>query len=215
MRRRGFTLVELLVVIAIIALVASMMLPVFARVRASGRSVVCVSNLKQLGHAFSMYCSDYDGALPDEFRPGWSPPYDYWGGWEGYRIALQPYLNNLQIFICPEQGTSTYVSYGLPQWNVIASAVWGVIREQDIPSPSDAILLAENWSTWYSTRDTAHSDAFPPDGNVAWERHAGGANYLFCDGHVKWLTRMQTYDPVCMWWPFPHAPVRCCRGRDH
>ena len=63
--RRGFTLVELLVVIAIIAILASILFPVFARARESARRSSCINNLKQIGTAFSMYVQDYDEQYPD------------------------------------------------------------------------------------------------------------------------------------------------------
>lgn len=48
-RKPAFNLIELLVVIAIIAVLAAILLPVFARAREKGRQIVCLSNLKQLG----------------------------------------------------------------------------------------------------------------------------------------------------------------------
>jgi prepilin-type N-terminal cleavage/methylation domain-containing protein len=45
----GFTLIELLVVIAIIAILASILFPVFARARENARRSSCQSNLKQIG----------------------------------------------------------------------------------------------------------------------------------------------------------------------
>jgi prepilin-type N-terminal cleavage/methylation domain-containing protein/prepilin-type processing-associated H-X9-DG protein len=62
--QHGFTLIELLVVIAIIAVLAGVMFPVFASVRASGRKASCQSNLKQLYSTFMMYADDWDGTLP-------------------------------------------------------------------------------------------------------------------------------------------------------
>ena len=66
MRRKdsAFTLIELLVVIAIIAILASILFPVFAQAREKARQATCQSNEKQLGTAFLMYASDYDGAFP-------------------------------------------------------------------------------------------------------------------------------------------------------
>ncbi len=60
----GFTLIEILVVIAIIAILASILFPVFARVRESARSTSCQSNLKQLGLAFTQYAADNGGRMP-------------------------------------------------------------------------------------------------------------------------------------------------------
>lgn len=65
--RRGFTLIELLVVIAIIAILAAILFPVFAKARSAAKTSTCLSNLKQMGIAFTSYATDYDEKLP----PGW------------------------------------------------------------------------------------------------------------------------------------------------
>src|SRR5438105_15312315 len=64
MRRSAFTLIELLVVIAIVAILAAILFPVFAQAREKARQAGCLSNLKQLGLAQSMYTQDYDETLP-------------------------------------------------------------------------------------------------------------------------------------------------------
>src|SRR5437667_3800137 len=69
--RAGFTLIELLVVIAIIALLAGILFPVFAQAREKARAAVCLSNMKQMGLAFTMYAQDYDGvAVPTAIAHG-------------------------------------------------------------------------------------------------------------------------------------------------
>lgn len=65
-RKKGFTLIELLVVIAIIAILAAILFPVFARVKATAQKAACQSNLKQVASA----CLLYEGDNPGLITPG-------------------------------------------------------------------------------------------------------------------------------------------------
>jgi prepilin-type N-terminal cleavage/methylation domain-containing protein/prepilin-type processing-associated H-X9-DG protein len=65
MKRRAFTLIELLVVISIIALLVALLLPALQSARASGWSVQCLSNQRQMGIAFNSYANEFADYIPD------------------------------------------------------------------------------------------------------------------------------------------------------
>jgi len=78
----GFTLVELLVVVGIISILAAMLLPMLVQARETARSVVCASNLRQVGVALFLYADDHIGAFPpaeDSVLPGYGVRGRQWG----------------------------------------------------------------------------------------------------------------------------------------
>ena len=97
-RETGFTLIELLVVIAIIAILAAILFPVFATARDKARQASCLSNAKQISLGILMYAQDYDETFPLEANETAFDKYIYDYTWVHY---TQPYVKNLQVFICP------------------------------------------------------------------------------------------------------------------
>jgi prepilin-type N-terminal cleavage/methylation domain-containing protein/prepilin-type processing-associated H-X9-DG protein len=185
--RAGFTLVELLVVIGIIAVLFSLLLPAVSRARQQANSVVCESNLQQIGASLLTYADIHDGWLypPDM---GWDPqhvtqdavtkmwtynvwPTKVWGIW------------NPAWMLCPSDvepaGQHSYVlNEHVAYWNIKYSTVLPPGK-----SHAQVILMGE--------KHTTVTDYYMQYGDfnrvVEPYRHGQflGSNYLMLDLHVE------------------------------
>ena len=201
MRKSGFTLIELLVVIAIIAILAAILFPVFARAREKARQTSCLSNLKQLGLALTMYSQDYDETHPRYYHiPIAGHDDGVSSGGVCVYSAILPYVKNAQIFQCPSHkpvgtytwsdGVSFTASYGI-NWYYYLSPPYQTERF-DGDDPSRVAAMTE-YDTSY------HTLYFPWIANDGTFLHNEGQNVVYGDGHAKWsskqdmLTGFNTY----------------------
>lgn len=205
----GFTLIELLVVIAIIAILAAILFPVFGRARENARRSSCGSNLKQIGLGILQYSQDSDERYPMYRVGNWVNGKPY-----GWADATQPYLKSEQLFQCPSEktappsvdpkprqpGYSDYVYNVCLGSNPTAADASGAgISLSTVQSPSLTMMsidgkpngspagtnVADNGSARMATRGSG-TVGFAMSGNFDTDRHLGGANLLYADGHVKW-----------------------------
>jgi prepilin-type N-terminal cleavage/methylation domain-containing protein/prepilin-type processing-associated H-X9-DG protein len=156
----GFTLIELLVVIAIIAVLASILFPVFARARENARRASCMSNLKQFGLALMQYTQDYDGQYPKYSDINLHPPVapDPPGGYynnnsaNGYTWCqiTYPYHKSLNIFFCPSTaqrdsgGANTKISQKNYGANAYVMGSGTPLNESALKSPSTLYLIMDS-----------------------------------------------------------------------
>ncbi|HOA74605.1 MAG TPA: prepilin-type N-terminal cleavage/methylation domain-containing protein [Phycisphaerae bacterium] len=132
MRRQGFTLIEILVVVAIIALLISILLPSLRLAQEASKRTACLSNTRQLGLAWTLYATDYRGALVGGTAARWN---DYGLGWihqhgnwndqdlekppaealkKGIREgAFYKYIRSVDAYRCPAVPADEVITYGM------------------------------------------------------------------------------------------------------
>ncbi len=208
----AFTLIELLVVIAIIAILASILFPVFAQAREKSRSTSCLSNTKQLGTATQMYIQDYDEklffrastAVPSVSRSGAIVPNNaallpvYW--WN----AVMPYLKNSQVMVCPSDSApalSKDIAGNLTiKRSYIAIRAAEALAQAQVEKTSEIIIFTDKWEKTAGANPKPITDSWiePFNGDfdyyptfhrmaLAGDRHLQGVNCSFFDGHAKWM----------------------------
>ncbi|MES2465272.1 MAG: prepilin-type N-terminal cleavage/methylation domain-containing protein [Armatimonadota bacterium] len=243
--RSGFTLIELLVVIAIIAILASILFPVFAKAREKARQTTCLANQKQISNAWLMYSQDYD-----ETTLPWSDNAGSTGYGFPWPELVFSYSKSFEIFKCPTQPDSLVaLSYNANVGGANGAGTnFGPIRPLasiDAPAQTPAFLecvgfgfldatpdqnirgwafsfiapdgnngfqlramkyrktagstIDDNEKTWASggtsaTTGLMNSAARRQAARIAAEVHSDGANYVFADGHAKWVHALKLAD---------------------
>ena len=170
------------VVIAIIAILAGMLLPALNSAREKARRISCVSNLKQIGTAFSLYTNAGEQLLPIHVSAANSGT---------SALALLIYTGNLtdyKVYVCP---SSTVKAGEAPATNTIDNCAgalnghtsYAYIPGLDATSPGDSGVAADGYY------NSAHN-------------HTDYGNILYADGHVspstgttsvKWWSKANWY----------------------
>ncbi len=213
------TLIELLIVIVIIAVLATIGFPMVRKMRESGRSVTCISNLRQVGAAILMYAADHNNKLPP------SPAYDTETAKDGdiwpMVVAGAGYLWDNPgngpppcgkgVWTCP---SSDFMSDAYGGYGVVENAIFvrenavaevnmqngnysdkGSLRLTSIPNPAKTWLVGDAAQSTKDVKRGWYAIWSRPgewdNSHCPAERHGGCANVCMFDGHVESLTIKQ------------------------
>jgi prepilin-type processing-associated H-X9-DG protein/prepilin-type N-terminal cleavage/methylation domain-containing protein len=199
----AFTLIEILVALSIVAALAAFLSSAIIQSRNKARAAVCLSNMRQFATAFQLYRQDNDDAWPQRkewltrtighgLSPATSCPsardagpqigdYPLGYGYKGYTYNSHIALGHLSSYLGPGH----------------------ISDDSRLVYPSTTIALMDGpvayngESERYTITECPQFDCrfnypnenstYPAEMEKTWERHQGGANYLFCDGHAKWF----------------------------
>jgi prepilin-type N-terminal cleavage/methylation domain-containing protein/prepilin-type processing-associated H-X9-DG protein len=231
----AFTLIELLVVIAIIAILAGLLLPVFARAKSKSRGVTCLNHLKQWAIAFTIFAGDNDDQVPEEGTIG-SRIHDPQNSNAWYNeVALlanqatlatlyvdghPPLPSEATLFSCPIAPRPSfkpsldmaYFMYGMNgrlcinHSTRLGPPLVPNTHLSSIPKPSDTIFIGEVDGN--SATEPAQSNV---TGRYAVGRHERRGQFAFCDGSARavrtndFLRTSATANSAAQEWSKPRA----------
>ena len=161
-------MIELLVVIAIIAMLLAILTPALRNAKKQGEAVVCLSNLRQIGLAASVYRDEFNDYIPrgvNSFVPG-----SVLAGEQLWCIQFMPYVGhtndetdyrNVKIFRCksfPRSGfglggvanAKQTIHYVINDWtfsgksDLVGDSIGEPTKFSVFKSPSTKIYLGDN-----------------------------------------------------------------------
>src|SRR6266446_5420359 len=131
---RAFTLIELIVVLAIIAILMSLVYPMYTSISERAKATKDMSNLRQIGMATQTYLNDNDGVL---FSPAttWMSQLEpkYFSVWRGFESPFDKRPSS------EAGGATTPISYGVNANVYPSGAAMSVTK---ITKPTGFILFA-------------------------------------------------------------------------
>ncbi len=192
--KKCFTLIELLVVIAIIAILAAMLLPALNSAREKSRTTKCLSNLKSISLAQSMYIGDNEE---------WINPCYYSGAQWNARLGI--YIANFNVQMrCPSfliNGASVF-NYGQNEATGMAWGTFGPLKLTTVKRPPKFVqngdAARDGANAWCRYLTAPASSAY-----IGNPHKTSISNMSFFDGHaegIKYFPSTNTFDRPLNWY---------------
>ncbi len=212
--RAAFSLIELLVAISIIGLLLALALPAIGRAREASRNAECKNHLRQIGVGLHNHTSQW-GVFPKDGVNGWGigafllpalGESGLFGKIEPLAKTIpsstmaQPGLTDavVAVFLCPTLASEERLDSGFGR-----SAYRGNSELFTKKTKPTDVHDGESTTVAMGEIDTDHawvlpglgSGSSPPNaGGSFGSLHTGGANFVMCDGAVKFVS--EAVDPA-------------------
>ncbi len=194
--RGGFTLFELLVVVAVVGILVTLVGVSSSQMMRRAAAVKCLSNLRQVGSAFSLYGAENNGTYPAA-NPGTIPDCSWSGDWfnprtNGLGSSPAAYGGGLEVWkkitVCPANITPAGTYQYAVNYNVmVPSGVTSPVRAASVDRKSQIVVMGDattNKADW-------GSGLWGP--SSGWKRlanrHGETANILWADFHVSTVNK--------------------------
>ncbi len=166
---RAFTLVELLVVIGIIALLIGILMPALSAARAQSLRLVCMTKLREAGHAFQLYANEnrqiIGFSIAEVNNLGVGRQYTWFGNYRFVRGTLSDYRDDQSLlrkylnrevaasigecpvfeYTRPASDSVYYPAYG-GAYRITTSHTSGnnYVKYTQIQKPTETLMLADS-----------------------------------------------------------------------
>jgi prepilin-type processing-associated H-X9-DG protein/prepilin-type N-terminal cleavage/methylation domain-containing protein len=214
MRSRAFTLIELLVVIAVVGGLMAVLVPALAKARQQGKSVSCLSNLRQLAIASQVYVSNNDGFYPIAYTNQFTDSMSVFYAWDFTTIQKWTPLERKvtpgllwegrtieEVQQCPSfKGSAAWIADPFTGYNYNTSYI-GHGQFESIVIPAMAVMVKRPGrcalfgdGQWSGGANKFMRSPWPSDSDAGFVgryagtqgyRHNGRTNVVYCDGHTE------------------------------